>query len=110
MVTKINFNKKAFDKDIYPKIIDVNFTELLSISKPISQDITVDEFFIYYNSLFFDIPLEGDINSHSELIKRSTDYMGLEQNSDEIDLLLTEINQLKLELLEAQQVINNLTQ
>lgn len=110
MATKVNFSKKTFNKDIYSKIIDVEFSELLVKGEENVQEFTVNDFFDQYNSLFFEIPIDGDVNSHTELIKRSTEYSGLEQNSDEIDLLLTEINQLKLELLEAQQVINNLTQ
>lgn len=110
MVSKINFQKKAFDKNIYPKIIDTEFTELLDGEEKILPTFTVDDFFEQYNILFFEIPPQGSENSHEELSRRSTEYVGIDQNSDEVDLLLTEINQLKLELLEAQQVINNLTQ
>ena len=45
---------------------------------------------------------------HLELIKRSTEYVGVTQNPDEIDALLTEINQLKLDNLRLQQQLDEL--
>jgi hypothetical protein len=44
-----------------------------------------------------------------ELIRRSTDYVGVNQNAGEIDALLDEINQLRLENLTLQQTIDELT-
>lgn len=106
----VNISKSSFNKDDYTKIINVNFTQLIPNPKPQEFSITVDEFFIAYDDLFFEIPIDGDFNSHKELIKRSTEYVGETQNTDEIDLLLDEINQLKLDLLEARQLIDDLTQ
>jgi len=111
MVEVIKLNKTVYDKGDYPKVIDIEFSQLIQPSSSISIPTpTVDEFFELYNTLFFEIPIDGEINSHKELIKRSTEYVGETQNTDEIDLLLDEINQLRLELLEAQQTINDLTQ
>ena len=69
----------------------------------------VNQFFDYYNDLFYEIPTEGDFNSHLELIRRSTEYVGVNQNTGEIDALLDEINQLRLENLTLQQTIDDLT-
>jgi hypothetical protein len=74
-----------------------------------SSAVTVNQFFNYYNDLFYEIPTEGDFNSHLELIKRSTEYVGVNQNTGEIDALLDEINQLRLENLTLQQTIDDLT-
>jgi hypothetical protein len=106
----INLEKEIFDKNKYPKIIDIEFTQLINREQTQTESQTVDDFFDLYNTLFFDIPIDGDLNSHKELIKRSTEYVGETQNTDEIDLLLDEINQLRLELLEARQIIDELTQ
>ena len=111
MIESIKLNKTVYDKKIYPTVVDINFSQL--INPTLTPEIiapTVDEFFELYNTLFFDIPIDGEINSHKELIKRSTEYVGETQNTDEIDLLLEEINQLRLELLEARQTIDDLTQ
>lgn len=110
MVEVIKLNQDVFSKIEYPKVIDTEFTQLIS-SSPISteSEITVDEFFELYNQLFFDIPIDGEMNSHKELIIRSTEYVGETQNTEEIDLLLDEINQLRLENLELKQTIEDLT-
>ena len=70
---------------------------------------TVDQFFNEYNNLFYEIPTEGNFNSHLELIQRSTEYVGVNQNTGEIDALLDEINQLRLENLTLQQTVDDLT-
>lgn len=107
----IQLNKKSINKDLYPKVIDTSFKQLLIQNEESSTtDISVEEFFKYYDELFFDIPLDGNINSHVYLIKKSTEYVGETQNTEEIDLLLNEINQLRLQLLEARQTIDELTQ
>lgn len=105
----INLQKQSFNKTLYPKIVDIEFSQLLTPQSSSQEDLTVDEFFQLYDKLFFEIPINGEIGSHKELIKRSTEYVGETQNTDTEDLLLEEINQLRLELLEAQQIIEDLT-
>ncbi len=106
----VKLNKNVFSREDYPKIIDIQFSQLIT-QQPATEDVvTVDEFFELYNTLFFEIPIDGDVGSHKELIIRSTEYVGETQNTKEIDLLLEEINQLRLDLLEARQTIEDLTQ
>ena len=107
-MNEILLEKQTINKNIYPKIIDTEFKYLIP-EQNIIDELTVDEFFDENDRLFFDIPVEGDFNSHREIVKRSTEYIGEELNSDREDLLLEEINQLRLELLEARQIIDNLT-
>ncbi len=109
-VELIKLNKDVFSREDYPKIIDTQFSQLVIPNPSAVDDTTVDEFFELYDKLFFDIPINGEIGSHKELIKRSTEYVGETQNTEEIDLLLEEINQLRLELLDARQTIDDLTQ
>jgi hypothetical protein len=107
-MNEVILEKDIINKNNYPKIIDIEFKYLLKENE--EEEIrTVDDFFSDYDRLFFEIPLEGEFNSHRELIKRSTEYIGEEINSDKEDLLLEEINQLRLELLESRQIIENLT-
>ena len=61
---------------------------------------TVDDFFILYNKLFFEIPKEGAINSHTFLVKESGDYVGSQQVNEEIQALLQEISDIREENLE----------
>lgn len=105
----VNLKKNVFEKNNYKKIIDTEFN-YLNKEEVVSSSLSLDEFFIEYERLFFDIPLDGTLNSHKYLIKKSTEYVGETQNTDKEDLLLEEINQLRLELLQTRQIIDDLTQ
>jgi hypothetical protein len=58
---------------------------------------TVEDFFTLYEKFFFQIPKEGEVNSHTYLIKESSDYVGFQVNSEDIQALLDEIAQLRQE-------------
>ena len=110
MAEQIQLNKTVYGKITYPNIINTQFTQLVGANPAeAAPPITIEEFFQAYNDLFFEIPIDGEFNSHLELIKRSTEYVGVNQNSGEIDALLDEINQLRLENLTQQQTIDELT-
>ena len=110
MAEQVQLNKTVYGKITYLNVIDTEFSQLLQSQTEIEEeDITINEFFQAYENLFYEIPTEGDFNSHLELIRRSTDYVGVDQNAGEIDALLDEINQLRLENLTFQQTINDLT-
>jgi hypothetical protein len=70
---------------------------------------TVDDFFQLYEELFYQIPKEGDINSHKYIIQKEADYLGISISQDDIQALLNEITSLRQQVLEAQQTINDLT-
>lgn len=108
MDEKIKLIKNKIQKEEYKKIIDTDFNFFIP---PIKKEniISIEEFFNFYDSLFFDIPIEGDINSHTYLINRSNNYVGADLNNEEIDLLLQEINELRLQNIEQQDIINKLT-
>ena len=48
-------------------------------------------------------------SSHDELVKRSSTYIGTTGQSEQIQALLDEINELRAQLLSAQQEIVNLS-
>lgn len=105
----VNIEKSLIEKDSYKQIIDTEFVFFVPPTQPDIYNLTTNDFFILYEKLFFEIPIDGEFNSHKELIKRSTEYVGETQNTEETDLLLEEINQLRLQLIESRQIIDELT-
>jgi tRNA G46 methylase TrmB len=107
MSEQVQLNKTVYGKVSYPNVINTQFTQLVgAIPADEPAPITVEEFFQAYNDLFFEIPIDGEFNSHLELIQRSTEYVGVNQTTNEIEALLTEINQLRLENLRLQQQLD----
>lgn len=110
--SELKLSKKLYNKPAYLNTINTQFTELVSVTQEVSaptQSISVGEFFQYYNEIFYEIPKEGEINSHEYLIKESTDYVGSQGISNEMQALLDEITSLREENLELQQNIIDLT-
>jgi hypothetical protein len=57
--------------------------------------------------VFYNIPAQGDVNSHAYLAQTSGDYANLNQNDDSTQALLDEITELRKQNLELnQQIIN----
>lgn len=93
----IDLNKRVFDKNDYIKNIDTQFKELgvRSIVDELNNTVSIEDFFNYYNQLFYSIPREGDINSHEYLAKTSGDYINFSQINDQIIALQQEISDLR---------------
>ena len=110
MNQQIKLTKQVYDKNQYQKVIDTSFTQLVQPQINITTVLpTIDQFFDYYNQLFFDIPKFGETNSHEYLIKTSTEYIGASAVvNDEIQALIDEVTQLRQDNLELQQQIINL--
>ena len=104
MAEDVNLNKKVFSKGNYKKVIDNSFTQLgvKTIQEQLEDQPTVNDFFILYNELFYEIPENGETNSHEFLIKQSTEYIKFDEINEEIDLLQQEITQLRIDLLDSQ--------
>jgi hypothetical protein len=100
-------NKTQYPRSIYEKVIDTSFTQNAP-PLPLEDTITVEQFFNFYSTLFYDIPVSGDINSHTYLVKTSGEYIGFSESSEDIQVLLDEITSLQQELLVANQTILNL--
>jgi hypothetical protein len=100
----VNLNRQVFNKQKFNDTVDTTFSELgVQQQDPSFFDLnlaTVDDFFTLYNRLFFGIPKEGDINSHTFLVKESGDYVGSQQVNEEIQALLQEIADIREENLE----------
>lgn len=109
----IDLTKQEFSKTQYERVIDTSFTELTPLPPQTSITFTptVSEFFQYYQSLFFQIPKLGEIDSHQYLIQTSGDYVGELSNTDDtVQALIEEITQLRQENLDLQIQINQITQ
>jgi predicted unusual protein kinase regulating ubiquinone biosynthesis (AarF/ABC1/UbiB family) len=112
MTEQITISKTLFNKNSYEKVIDTSFSQLIqpAINLAADQPISIQQFFTYYQQLFFTIPKLGEVNSHEYLVKTSTEYIGetTTENDELIQSFLEEINQLRQENLELQQDILNL--
>jgi hypothetical protein len=96
-------NRTVFNRSDYEKTIDTSFSQISSPTLPIEDTITIPEFFNLYDSLFYDIPVSGSINSHQYLVEQSGEYIGAEAIAEDIQALLDEITSLRQELLVANQ-------
>jgi len=99
-----SLNKTVYNRRDYTNVIDTSFTQFTPPAPPKEDTITVEEFFGYYNKIFYDIPTMGSINSHEYLIKTSGQYINVTTN-DETQILLDEITSLRQQLLLANQQV-----
>lgn len=109
---EVQLSKQVYGKITYPKIVNTEFSELVVVEETplaIPDQMTVAEFFAEYDRLFFQIPRNGANGSHEELVSRSSSYIGVTGQADEIQALLDEINDLRTQLITAQQEIVNLS-
>ena len=78
---KINLNRTVFDKRKFNQSVDTEFSQLVPKEEDKFFDLnlaTVDDFFIIYNNLFYEIPKEGTSNSHEFLIVESSEYINFD--------------------------------
>jgi hypothetical protein len=102
----LSLNRQVFDKKKFEETVDTSFTQLVQQPDPTFFDLnlaTIEDFFTLYNKFFFEIPKEGEVNSHTYLIQESSDYVGFDANNEEIQALLDEIATLRQENLQLQQ-------
>ena len=69
---------------------------------------TLDDFFELYDQLFYQIPKEGDTNSHRFILQKEADYLGVIISQDDIQALLDEITVLRQQVLDTQTTLNGL--
>ena len=112
MSNQISLVKKIYNSREYQNVIDNSFKELVTPTVNIPDTgITVSQFFDYYNQLFYDIPITGEINSHTYIVQQSQQYIGGSVIDIEKQALIEEINALRQQLLDLNQTfttINNL--
>ena len=103
MGTQVDLVRQEFEKNRYNKNINTSFSQFVAPTLPsASAPPSVQEFFQFYEQIFYVIPKEGDINSHRYLINTSEAYIGASEQSDELRALQEEITALRIQLLQAQ--------
>jgi len=108
MANEVKIQKTVYTKDQFNKAVDRNFKTY--IQPDILEDtVTVEKFFLDYEKLYYEIPTDGSTESHQQLIKRSSELVSFEKDTADIQPLLDEIAQLRLQNLEAEQQIIDLT-
>jgi hypothetical protein len=103
MAELVQLTKTIYSSNIN-NVIDNNFNQLVPQTTQTVDipDLTVNEFFNQYNTLFFDIPPSGSDESHLGLATRSLEYLGvsIEDLQSEIDYLRQENVELKNQILQ----------
>ncbi len=108
MNKKLDLIKQIRGVSTYSNAIDSKFTELMVSTEVEEEEApTVEKFFEMYETLFFDIPPNGEINSHEYLVVRSTEYLGGNIIDPEKLALIEEINSLRQQLLDINTTIFN---
>jgi hypothetical protein len=107
-MSQIPIQKTVFNKEKYNRVIDTQFTQLISPTEE-TLTFTVDDFFELYDQLFYQINREGETNSHQYILEREAEYLGISLSQDDIQALLNEITTLRQQLLDSQTIINELT-
>jgi hypothetical protein len=104
---EVNIQSTIYGLNSFNNVIDTKFSQL---AKSVDVNETDDnvpgdliQFFDDYNSLFYDIPKEGDTDSHEYIVYRSMEYLGvsLQDMQDEITFLRQENTELKNQILQS---------
>jgi hypothetical protein len=107
-MAEVNIQNNVISSN-YNKVIDTEF-KTFTVPVPVSiNQITIDQFFQYYNDLFYQIPKEGNTNSHTYIINRTAEYLGIILSTDNsIQALLDEISGLRQQILSDDQNLANI--
>jgi hypothetical protein len=108
-MSQIPIEKTVYDKNTFSKVIDTQFHQLLNNQTEETPAFTIDDFFTLYEDLFYQIPKEGDTNSHRYILEKEAEYLGVNINEEDIQALLDEITNLRQQVLDSQTTINQIT-
>lgn len=108
-MSQIPVQKTVFSKDTYSRVINTQFSQFTSQGEEETLSFTINDFFELYDQVFYQIPRDGDADSHQYILQREADYLGVSINQDDIQALLNEITTLRQQLLDSQTIINELT-
>ena len=106
--TRINigFESRAYNRGEADSVLNRTFSQF-GQQEEISEK-TVEQFFVDYEDLFYQIPVEGEINSHEYLIRKSSELYKLDTAAEDIQPLLDEITLLRSQSAVDQQTILDL--
>lgn len=110
MSQQINIERQVFDKDQFGRVINTQFSQLLNQQQgEETPEFTLEDFFELYENLFYQIPKEGDTNSHRYMLERSAEYLGVIVSQDDIQALLDEITNLRQQVLDLQTTLSDIS-
>jgi hypothetical protein len=106
MSEKVIINTTSYNKSQFGQVVNNQFTQFTTTpTASIALTIDVNQFFQAYENLFFQIPKIGDIKSHQYLVNKSSEYIGENAISEEVQALLEEITQLRQENVDLQRQV-----
>lgn len=105
-MSEIQIKRTVVSKQEFSKVVNKEFSTFTQEAQ--GDLLTVEDFFVEYDRLFYDIPSEGETNSHTYLATRSGEQANLELITQDIQPLLDEIANLRERLLEANTTIASL--
>jgi len=108
-MSQIPIEKQVFDKNAFGKVIDTQFSQLLNNVSEETPVFTLEDFFQLYEQLFYQIPKEGDIDSHRFILEKEADYLGVIINEEDIQALLDEITSLRQQVLDTQTALSDIS-
>lgn len=109
-MSQIPIEKQVFDKNQFGRVIDTQFSQLLNnLGAEETPTFTIEDFFELYDQLFYQIPKEGDTNSHRFILEKEAEYLGVIINEEDIQALLNEITSLRQQLLDTQTALSELS-
>ena len=105
-MTNIKVDKTILGKN--NSVLNTDFSFFLKDT--IVPEFTLEDFFQLYEELFYQIPQEGEVESHRYILNKEAEYLGV-QLADDIDIqaLLNEITSLRQQLLESKTIITDYT-
>jgi hypothetical protein len=107
-MSQIPVQKTVFSKDSYSRVVDTQFSQLIT-QEDETLSFSVDDFFELYDQLFYQIPRDGETNSHQFILQKEADYLGISISQEDVQALLDEITSLRQQVLDTQTIINDLT-
>jgi len=108
-MSQISIEKQVYDKVSFGKVIDTQFSQLLNNVTEETPTFTLEDFFQLYEQLFYQIPKEGDADSHRYMLEKSADYLGVIVSQDDIQALLEEITNLRQQVLDTQTALDEIS-
>jgi len=109
MSEQIPIEKQVYDKLSFSKVVNTQFSQLLNNVNEETPTFTLEDFFQLYDQLFYQIPKEGDADSHRYMLEKSADYLGVIVSQDDIQALLEEITTLRQQVLDTQSTLDEIS-
>lgn len=106
-MAKVDLRKTVYNKDQFNRVTGGRDFLTFTLEGD-GVEFTVEDFFNEYENLFLSIPINGPINSHEYLVRKSSELVGFQRTTEDIQPLLDEISNLRNQLLQARQENINL--